>query len=82
MFTSGATHSLNLLAKTLGPKLEDGDEIVLSVMEHHSNIVPWQMLRDFGGVDVKIKWCNLDEEGGGKVMGRAMESCNKALLFL
>lgn len=65
VFTSGATHSLNLLAKTLGPKLEDGDEIVLSVMEHHSNIVPWQMLRDFGGVDVKIKWCNLDEEGGG-----------------
>lgn len=64
VFTSGATHSLNLLAKTLATNLEDGDEIILSVMEHHSNIVPWQMLRDFGGVSVKIKWCNLDEEGG------------------
>ena len=44
VFTKGTTESLNLLANTLGKTLQEGDEIVLSVMEHHSNLVPWQQL--------------------------------------
>ncbi len=47
IFVRGATEAINLVASTWGRKfLEAGDEVVLSQMEHHSNIVPWQMLRD------------------------------------
>jgi cysteine desulfurase / selenocysteine lyase len=48
IFTSGTTHSLNLVANSLGKSLEKGDEIVLTQMEHHSNIVPWQQLAKRG----------------------------------
>ncbi len=44
IFTKGTTESINLLASSLGKKLKAGDEIVLTEMEHHSNIVPWQVL--------------------------------------
>ena len=44
IFTAGTTDSINLIANSLAPSLEDGDEIVVSQMEHHSNIVPWQLL--------------------------------------
>lgn len=44
IFTSGTTGSINLLAFTFGEMLKAGDEIIISAMEHHSNIVPWQML--------------------------------------
>ena len=44
MFTKGTTESLNLLAYSLTSKLKEGEEIVLTEMEHHSNIVPWQQL--------------------------------------
>lgn len=44
IFTRGTTESLNLLAYSLGRKLQEGDEIVLTEMEHHSNLVPWQQL--------------------------------------
>lgn len=45
IFTSGTTHSINLLASSWGRKnLNEGDKVILSVMEHHSNIVPWQMI--------------------------------------
>lgn len=44
IFTKGTTESLNLLASSLGKTLTEGDEIVLSEMEHHSNIVPWQQI--------------------------------------
>lgn len=46
IFTKGTTESINLLAYSLGSSLEDGDEIVLSQMEHHSNIVPWQQITE------------------------------------
>lgn len=47
IFVRGATEAINLVAQTWGRKfLKDGDQVVLSQMEHHSNIVPWQMLRD------------------------------------
>lgn len=55
VFTRGTTESLNLVAFSYGEAfLRDGDEVILSVMEHHSNIVPWQMLRDRKGIVLKV----------------------------
>lgn len=45
IFTRGTTEGLNLVAFSLGQLLDDGDEIILTVMEHHANIVPWQLLQ-------------------------------------
>lgn len=53
VFTRGATESLNLLAYSLCAKLGPGDEVVLSVMEHHANLVPWQRLAQLRGFAVK-----------------------------
>ncbi len=55
IFTRGTTESINLVAKTYGAKyLQKGDEILISTLEHHSNIVPWQMLCDQSGAILKI----------------------------
>ncbi len=54
VFTSGATGAINLAAHSFGGGLREGDEIVLSDLEHHSNIVPWQMLRQRTGVTLKF----------------------------
>ncbi|MFA6237554.1 MAG: cysteine desulfurase [Bacteriovorax sp.] len=55
IFTKGTTESLNLLARCFGTKfLKPGDEILLSLMEHHSNIVPWQMIAQETGAKVKV----------------------------
>ncbi|HTY70362.1 MAG TPA: SufS family cysteine desulfurase [Alphaproteobacteria bacterium] len=54
VFTSGTTGSLNLVARAFGDTLSAGDEVVVSGIEHHSNLVPWQMLRDRRGVVLKI----------------------------
>ncbi len=62
IFTKGTTESLNLLAYSLGKKyVSAGDEIILSVAEHHANIVPWQMLCEEKGCVLKI--VPLDENG-------------------
>ncbi len=62
VFTRNATESLNLLAYSLGRKiLESGDEIVTTIMEHHSNFVPWQVLTSEMGATFKI--IDIDEEG-------------------
>ena len=54
IFTKGTTEGINLVASTYGRKfLKPGDEILISNMEHHSNIVPWQMLSDENEVQVK-----------------------------
>ncbi len=61
VFTKGATEGINLVAYGLASEIKPGDEIVLSVMEHHSNIVPWHFLRDrYGAV---LKWVSLNEDG-------------------
>ncbi|MDP8011286.1 MAG: cysteine desulfurase [Thermoplasmata archaeon] len=60
VFVRNTTEALNLLAYTLGKKLKDGDEIITTVMEHHSNIVPWQFLKEKG---VKIKYIDINEDG-------------------
>jgi len=52
VFTSGATASLNLVAHAFGSTLKAGDRVLVSVAEHHSNFVPWQMLRDRCGIEL------------------------------
>ncbi|MBB6305935.1 cysteine desulfurase [Xanthobacter tagetidis] len=60
IFTRSGTGSINLVANSLGQSIEAGDEIVLSIMEHHSNIVPWHFLRERKGA--VIKWAPLKED--------------------
>ena len=62
VFTRNATEAINLVAYTFGKeRIKEGDEIVLSIMEHHSNIVPWHFLRErYGAV---IKWAPIDDDG-------------------
>lgn len=55
VFTRGTTESLNLVATSYGQAfLHEGDEVILTVMEHHSNIVPWQLLRERTGIVIKV----------------------------
>ncbi|HRJ69290.1 MAG TPA: cysteine desulfurase [Beijerinckiaceae bacterium] len=63
IFTKNATEALNLIASSLGRalKIGEGDEIVLSIMEHHSNIVPWNYWRENAGA--VIKWAPVDADG-------------------
>ncbi|GIU83827.1 MAG: cysteine desulfurase [Acidimicrobiales bacterium] len=62
VFTKNATESLNLVAQTWGRRnLEASDAVVLTLMEHHSNIVPWHQLREEKGFE--LRWIPLDDEG-------------------
>ena len=54
VFTYGATSAINLLAYSFGGRLGPGDEILLSMLEHHSNLVPWQQLAERGGVVLRV----------------------------
>ncbi|CAM3409581.1 aminotransferase class V-fold PLP-dependent enzyme [Zobellia roscoffensis] len=62
IFTSGTTHSINIVANGFTTLLEKGDEILVSAMEHHSNIVPWQMLADRTGAVLKVIPMNFEGE--------------------
>ncbi len=61
VFVRGATEAINLVANSWGSLLKAGDRILLSQLEHHSNIVPWQLLRDRIGVEIDV--CPLTAEG-------------------
>ena len=61
VLTRGATEAINLVANSFGQSLEEGDEIVLSQMEHHSNIIPWQIAAQRAGA--LIKWCPVTHSG-------------------
>jgi cysteine desulfurase / selenocysteine lyase len=62
IFTTGSTEGINLVSYAwAAPRLQPGDEIVLSVMEHHANIVPWHFLRERQGV--VLKWVDCDQTG-------------------
>jgi cysteine desulfurase / selenocysteine lyase len=62
VFTRNATEAINLVAYGFGrDRIREGDEIVLSIMEHHSNIVPWHFLRERHGA--VIKWAPIDDDG-------------------
>ena len=61
IFTKGGTEAINLVAYGIADEIQPGDEIVLSIMEHHSNIVPWHFLRErYGAV---LKWVDVDDTG-------------------
>jgi cysteine desulfurase/selenocysteine lyase len=61
VFVRGATEGINLVAQTWGLGLKPGDRILLSLLEHHSNIVPWQLLRDRTAIEIDV--CPLTEDG-------------------
>lgn len=61
VFTKGATEAINLVAYGLAGEIQPGDEVVLSIMEHHSNIVPWHFLRERHGA--VLKWVGLTDNG-------------------
>jgi cysteine desulfurase/selenocysteine lyase len=62
VFTKSATEAINLVASSFaGPRVREGDEIVLTVMEHHSNIVPWHFLRERQGA--VLKWVDVRDDG-------------------
>jgi cysteine desulfurase/selenocysteine lyase len=62
VFTKGGTEAINLVASSyLAPRIEAGDEIVLTTMEHHSNIVPWHFLRERQGA--VLKWVDVADDG-------------------
>ena len=61
IFTSGTTHSINIIASGYSELLKAGDELLVSALEHHSNIVPWQMLCERTGAILKV--IPMDEQG-------------------
>ena len=60
IFTSGTTHSINMIASGFASLLKEGDEIIVSALEHHSNIVPWQMLCEKTGAILRVIPMNLE----------------------
>lgn len=68
VFTRGTTDAINLVAASYGRSvLQEGDEILISEMEHHSNIVPWQMIAESLGA--QIRWIPIDEHGNLQWLG-------------
>lgn len=61
VFTRGTTEAINLVASSFGDRFRDGDEIILTVMEHHANIVPWQLLQRHK--DIKLRVVDINERG-------------------
>jgi cysteine desulfurase/selenocysteine lyase len=61
VFVRGTTEAINLVAQTFGRRLAAGDEVLISGLEHHSNIVPWQILRDERGIVLKV--APIDDRG-------------------
>lgn len=61
IFTRGTTEAINLVASSFGDRFRDGDEIILTVMEHHSNIVSWQLLQRHK--DIRLKVVDINEKG-------------------
>lgn len=61
IFTRGTTEAINLVAASFGDRFRDGDEIILTVMEHHANIVPWQLLQRHKKLTLRV--VDIDETG-------------------
>jgi cysteine desulfurase/selenocysteine lyase len=70
VFVRGATEGINLVAQSWGERLQVGDRILISALEHHSNIVPWQMLRDRRGIIIDVAPLTAD----GRIDEDALES--------
>ena len=79
LFTAGTTDSINLVAQTWGRQnIQKGDEIILTQLEHHSNIVPWQMLAEEKGAIIKV--ADINEAGELDVDGYKNLLCNATKL--
>ncbi|HEX3808948.1 MAG TPA: cysteine desulfurase [Rhizomicrobium sp.] len=79
VFTKGGTEAINLVSYSyLAPTIQPGDEIVLSVMEHHSNIVPWNFLRERQGA--VLKWVDVRDDGSLDVEAVDAAICAKTTL--
>lgn len=61
IFTRGTTEAINLVASSFGSRFKEGDEVILTVMEHHANIVPWQLLRSRTGIVLRV--VDINERG-------------------
>jgi len=80
VFTKGATEAINLVANTFGQKyLKEGDEILLTELEHHSNYVPWHYLRSLKGV--KIEFAEVNEDGEVTVESIAKKITSKTKMI-
>jgi cysteine desulfurase/selenocysteine lyase len=80
IFTKGSTEGINLVASALAGEIQSGDEIVLSVMEHHSNIIPWHFLRERHGA--VLRWVGLTEEDGALDMGALADAIGPKTKFV
>ncbi len=79
VFTKGGTEAINLVSYSyLAPKIEAGDEIVLTVMEHHSNIVPWHFLRERQGA--VLRWVDVRDDGSFDIEALDAAITNKTKL--
>ena len=83
IFTKNATEGLNLLAYSYGMEnLKKGDEIVLSIMEHHSNLVPWQKVANVTGAKLNYLYTNSDfGRGNRKQNNRPNQNCGHHACF-
>jgi len=61
LFTAGTTHGINLVANAYGTLMQEGDEVIISASEHHSNIVPWQLACQRSGANLKV--ISMNEKG-------------------
>jgi len=74
VITSGTTAAINIVARSFGDMLQPGDEIVVSLIEHHANFVPWQMLRDRRGIVLKVLPLTADGRLDLSALGRVVTS--------
>jgi len=81
IFTSGTTHSINIVASGMSALLKSGDEILVSAMEHHSNIVPWQMLCEKTGAVLKVIPMNKAGELDIEVYGALLNERTEMVFF-
>jgi cysteine desulfurase/selenocysteine lyase len=81
IFTAGTTHSINIVANGFAALLQKGDEVIVSALEHHSNIVPWQMLCEKTGAILKV--IPMNQEGALKIDAfEALLSAKTKLVFV
>jgi cysteine desulfurase/selenocysteine lyase len=81
VFTSGTTAAINLVARSFGESFAAGDEVVITHLEHHANIVPWQMLRERRGIVLKV--APIDDRGDIILpeLGKLITSRTKLVAF-
>jgi cysteine desulfurase/selenocysteine lyase len=82
IFTSGATQGLNMLAQMLGTNLQKGDNVVLSIMEHHSNFLPWQQMSKKYGFEIRLMELDDNLELDLKLAKKLIDKNTKVVSFV